>query len=69
VWFQRPEHITTHATGVQGCCSVSCGDALSRLNDKGGSHNPYEEAQLRGRVVERRPDPDLEIMLHLIDES
>ena len=24
--------------------------------------NPYEEAQLRGRVVERRPDPDLKIM-------
>src|SRR5688572_4499146 len=24
--------------------------------------DPYEEAQLRGRVVERRPDPDLEIM-------
>src|SRR5688572_22769021 len=25
-------------------------------------HNPYEEAQLRGRVVERRPDPNLELM-------
>jgi PPOX class probable F420-dependent enzyme len=24
--------------------------------------NPYEEAQLRGRVVERRPDPDLKLM-------
>lgn len=24
--------------------------------------NPYEEVQLRGRVVERRPDPDLAIM-------
>ena len=24
--------------------------------------NPYEEAQLRGRVVERRPDRDLQIM-------
>lgn len=24
--------------------------------------NPYEEAQLRGRVMERRPDPDLAIM-------
>ena len=24
--------------------------------------NPYEEAQLRGRVVERRPDPTLKIM-------
>lgn len=24
--------------------------------------NPYEEVQLRGRVVERRPDPDLKIM-------
>jgi hypothetical protein len=25
-------------------------------------HNPYEEVQLRGRVVERRPDPDLKLM-------
>jgi hypothetical protein len=24
--------------------------------------NPYEEAQLRGRVVERRPDPNCAIM-------
>ncbi len=24
--------------------------------------NPYMEAQLRGRVVERRPDPDLRVM-------
>jgi len=27
-----------------------------------GFSNPYEEAQLRGRVVERRPDPNLAIM-------
>ena len=26
------------------------------------SSNPYEEAQLRGRVVERRPDPQLTVM-------
>ena len=25
-------------------------------------HDPYAEVQLRGRVVERRPDPDLKIM-------
>jgi PPOX class probable F420-dependent enzyme len=25
-------------------------------------HNPYEEAQLRGRVVERRPDSDLKYL-------
>jgi len=24
--------------------------------------NPYEEVQIRGRVVERRPDPELKIM-------
>jgi PPOX class probable F420-dependent enzyme len=24
--------------------------------------NPYEEIQIRGRVVERRPDPDLAVM-------
>jgi PPOX class probable F420-dependent enzyme len=24
--------------------------------------NPYEEVQIRGRVVERRPDPDLRVM-------
>ncbi len=27
-----------------------------------GQHNPYLEAQIRGRVVERRPDPDLAII-------
>ena len=32
--------------------------ALSVVNHS----NPYEEAQLRGRVVERRPDPQLAIM-------
>ena len=32
--------------------------ALSIIN----FHNPYEEVQLRGRVVERRPDPDLKYM-------
>jgi len=25
-------------------------------------HDPYKEAQIRGRIVERRPDPDLAIM-------
>ena len=25
-------------------------------------HDPYMEAQLRGRVVERRPDPELKLM-------
>jgi hypothetical protein len=25
-------------------------------------HDPYKETQLRGRVVERRPDPDLKYM-------
>jgi PPOX class probable F420-dependent enzyme len=25
-------------------------------------HNPYSEVQIRGRVVERRPDPDLNLM-------
>jgi len=24
--------------------------------------NPYEEVQIRGRVMERRPDPELKIM-------
>jgi len=24
--------------------------------------NPYEEVQIRGRVIERRPDPDLKIL-------
>ena len=24
--------------------------------------NPYEEVQIRGRVIERRPDPDLKMM-------
>jgi len=25
-------------------------------------HDPYSEAQIRGHVVERRPDPDLKVM-------
>ena len=25
-------------------------------------HDPYKEAQLRGKVIERRPDPDLKYM-------
>ena len=25
-------------------------------------NNPYEEVQIRGRVIERRPDPDLKIL-------
>jgi PPOX class probable F420-dependent enzyme len=25
-------------------------------------HNPYSEVQIRGRVVERRPDPDLKVL-------
>ena len=25
-------------------------------------HNPYSEVQIRGRVIERRPDPDLKMM-------
>jgi hypothetical protein len=24
--------------------------------------NPYEEVQIRGRVIERRPDPELKVM-------
>ncbi|MFZ0956467.1 MAG: PPOX class F420-dependent oxidoreductase [Candidatus Sulfotelmatobacter sp.] len=32
--------------------------ALSILN----FDNPYEEVQIRGRVIERRPDPELKIM-------
>ena len=27
-----------------------------------GFRNPYDEAMIRGRVVERRPDPDLAVM-------
>ena len=38
--------------------SVMCRVALSIVD----FHNPYEEVQLRGRVVERRPDPDLKFM-------
>ncbi|HYU45266.1 MAG TPA: PPOX class F420-dependent oxidoreductase [Terriglobales bacterium] len=36
-------------------------DARVALSVVNGS-NPYEEAQLRGKVVERRPDPQLTIM-------
>ncbi len=27
-----------------------------------GFRNPYDEAMIRGRIVERRPDPDLAVM-------
>jgi PPOX class probable F420-dependent enzyme len=27
-----------------------------------GYRNPYDEAMIRGRIVERRPDPDLAVM-------
>jgi PPOX class probable F420-dependent enzyme len=36
-------------------------DARVALSVVSGT-NPYEEAQLRGKVVERRPDPQLTIM-------
>ncbi len=36
-------------------------DARVALSVVSGT-NPYEEAQLRGRVVERRPDPQLTMM-------
>src|SRR5207249_12276118 len=31
-------------------------------------HDPYREAQLRGRVIERRPDSDLKIMDPISDK-
>lgn len=31
-------------------------------------HDPYREAQIRGRIVERRPDPDLKIMDPISDK-
>jgi PPOX class probable F420-dependent enzyme len=62
VWVGRDgDHIVicTGETSLKG--KNTCRDprvAMSIVD----FNNPYEEVQIRGRVVERRPDPDLKIM-------
>ena len=62
VWIGRDEERVVVCTGegsLKARNTLRDGRvALSVVSDK----NPYEEAQLRGRVVERRPDPQLTIM-------
>jgi PPOX class probable F420-dependent enzyme len=62
VWIGREEERIIVCTG-EGSLKArnTLGDARVALSVVNGS-NPYEEAQLRGRVVERRPDPQLTIM-------
>jgi len=59
--------------GREGDCIVVCTSdtSLKGRNSKRDPRvsmsivdfkNPYEEVQIRGRVVERRPDPDLKVM-------
>ena len=62
VWIGREEERIIICTG-EGSLKArnTLRDTRVALSVVNGS-NPYEEAQLRGRVVERRPDPQLTIM-------
>jgi PPOX class probable F420-dependent enzyme len=62
VWIGRAEERIIVCTG-EGSLKArnTLRDARVALSVVNGS-NPYEEALLRGRVVERRPDPQLKIM-------
>lgn len=62
VWIGREEERIIVCTG-EGSLKArnTLRDARVALSVVDGT-NPYEEAQLRGRVVERRPDPQLTIM-------
>jgi PPOX class probable F420-dependent enzyme len=62
VWVGREEDRIIVCTG-EGSLKArnTLRDARVALSLVNGT-NPYEEAQLRGRVVERRPDPQLTIM-------
>jgi len=62
VWIGREQERIIVWTGeVSLKARNTLRDARVALSVVNGS-NPYEEAQLRGRVVERRPDPQLTIM-------
>jgi len=57
VWVGRErEHIVIAPEKIQG--------GKTRVAIRGWRcfTDPYEEVQIRGRVIERRPDPDLKIM-------
>jgi len=62
VWIGREEERIIICTG-EGSLKArnTLRDTRVALSVVNGT-NPYEEAQLRGRVVERRPDPQLTIM-------
>ena len=62
VWIGREEERIIVCTG-EGSLKArnTLRDARVALSVVNGT-NPYEEAQLRGRVVERRPDPQLTMM-------
>lgn len=62
VWIGREEERIIVCTG-EGSLKArnTLRDARVALSVVDGT-NPYEEAQLRGRVVERRPDPQLTMM-------
>jgi PPOX class probable F420-dependent enzyme len=62
VWIGRDEERIIVCTG-EGSLKArnTLRDARVALSVVSGT-NPYEEAQLRGRVVERRPDPRLTMM-------
>jgi PPOX class probable F420-dependent enzyme len=62
VWINREGDrviISTSSESVKGKNTKSDARAAISIVD---FSNPYEELQLRGRVIERRPDPDLEAL-------
>jgi PPOX class probable F420-dependent enzyme len=62
VWIGREEERIIVCTGEGSLKARNTRrDARVALSVVSGT-NPYEEAQLRGKVVERRPDPELKIM-------
>jgi PPOX class probable F420-dependent enzyme len=62
VWINREGDrviISTSSESVKGKNTKNHPEVAISIVD---FNNPYEELQLRGRVVERRPDPDLKAL-------
>jgi PPOX class probable F420-dependent enzyme len=62
VWVGRDGERIVICTGESSLKAKNTGRDPRVAISMVGHDNPYEEAQLRGRVVEWRPDPQLTIM-------
>jgi len=62
VWIGREGDRILVATGGNAVKTKNCQRDPRAAMSIIDFHNPYEEAQLRGRVVEIRPDDDLAVM-------